>query len=37
MGKVRLNEDCEIVARVKEGLKRKRRLLSVQTGGQTGV
>ena len=23
MGKVRLNEDCEIVARVREGLKRK--------------
>ena len=24
MGKVRLNEDCEIVARVREGLKRKK-------------
>ena len=37
MGKVRLNEDREIVARVKEGLETERRLLSVQTGDQTGV
>lgn len=38
MSKVRLNEDCEIVARVKEGLKRKEGFtVRAMTGNQTGV